>query len=84
MGLEQDPLSLVRTTEELLGGENGGSGLENREYGRKNPLCWPRNTLYPKKIGTNVACGRSVAIVRWRTQAKEFVLFLYPYYDYGL
>jgi hypothetical protein len=29
-GLEQGPLSLVRTTEELLGRKNSGSGLENR------------------------------------------------------
>jgi hypothetical protein len=32
------PLSLVSTTEELLGRISSGSGLENREYGRGDPL----------------------------------------------
>jgi hypothetical protein len=30
-GLERGPLSLVRTTEELLGRNSSGSGLENRD-----------------------------------------------------
>jgi hypothetical protein len=47
MGLERDPLSLVSTTEELLERKSSGSGLENRKYGRKDPLCRPRGTLYP-------------------------------------
>jgi hypothetical protein len=33
VGLERGPLSLVSTTEELLGRKSRGSGLENREYG---------------------------------------------------
>jgi hypothetical protein len=37
VGLELGPLSLVSTTEELLERESSGSGLESREYGRKNP-----------------------------------------------
>jgi hypothetical protein len=37
VGLERGPLSLVSTTEELLGRESSGSGLENREYGRRDP-----------------------------------------------
>jgi hypothetical protein len=32
VGLERSPLSLVSTTEELLGSNNSGSGLERREY----------------------------------------------------
>jgi hypothetical protein len=40
MGLERGPLSLVSTTEELLGRNSSGSGLENREYGRGDPLRW--------------------------------------------
>jgi hypothetical protein len=35
VGLEQGPLSLVSTVEELLGRKSSGSGLENRNYGRK-------------------------------------------------
>jgi hypothetical protein len=38
VGLERGPLSLVSTTEELLGRNSSGSGLENREYGRGDPL----------------------------------------------
>jgi hypothetical protein len=35
-GLERGPLSLV-TTEELLDRKSRGSGLERREYGRRDP-----------------------------------------------
>jgi hypothetical protein len=38
MGLERGPLSFVSTTDELLGRKRSGSGLESREYGRKDPL----------------------------------------------
>jgi hypothetical protein len=31
------PLSLVSTTEELLERNNSGSGLESRDYGRRDP-----------------------------------------------
>jgi hypothetical protein len=37
VGLERGPLSLVSITEELLGRKNSGSGLENREHGRRDP-----------------------------------------------
>jgi hypothetical protein len=36
-GLERGPLSLVSTTEKLLERKSSGSGLENRNYGRRNP-----------------------------------------------
>jgi hypothetical protein len=36
VGLEQRPLSLVSTIEELLGRKSSGSGLESLEYGRKD------------------------------------------------
>jgi hypothetical protein len=38
VGLERDPLSLVSTLEDLLGRNSSGCGLENREYGRGDPL----------------------------------------------
>jgi hypothetical protein len=38
MGLERGSLSLVSTIKELLGINSSGSGLENREYGRGDPL----------------------------------------------
>jgi hypothetical protein len=38
VGLELDPLGLVSAVEELLGRNSSGFGLENREYGRGDPL----------------------------------------------
>jgi hypothetical protein len=58
VGLELGILSLVSTTEELLGTNNRGSSLEIREYGRRDPSRWPRGTLYPQKDGTNFAYKR--------------------------
>jgi hypothetical protein len=53
VGLEGGPLSLVSTTEEPLGRNSSSSGLENREYGRRDLSRWPHGTLYPQKVGTN-------------------------------
>jgi hypothetical protein len=39
MGRKRGPLSLVSTNEELLGRKRSGAGLENRDYGRKDPSC---------------------------------------------
>jgi hypothetical protein len=36
VGLERSPISLVSTIEELLGRKSSGSGIESREYGRRN------------------------------------------------
>jgi hypothetical protein len=76
VGLERGPHSLVRITEELLEWKSSGSGLENREYGRGDPLRWPRDTLYPQKLALTAAtCGGcSVGIVRLRTKTTEFVV----------
>jgi hypothetical protein len=78
VGLEWGPLSLVRITEELLEWKSSGSGIENREYGRGDPLRWPRGTLYPQKLTlsspTSGSC--SVGIVRLRAKATEFVCLL--------
>jgi hypothetical protein len=73
VGLERSPLSLVSTIEELLGRKSSGSGLEIREYGRRDPSRLPRGSLYPQKLAlTSPTCrGRSVSIVRSRTQATE-------------
>jgi hypothetical protein len=38
VGLKRGPLSLVSTIEELLGRNSSGSGLENRDHGRGDPL----------------------------------------------
>jgi hypothetical protein len=53
------------------------SGLETREYGRKDPSRWPRGTLYQQTLAltSSTSGGRSVGIVRSRTQATEFSFF---------
>jgi hypothetical protein len=74
VGLERGPLSFVSTIEELLERKSSGSGLESREYGRRDPSHWPHGTLYPQKLALTspTSGGRSVGIVRSRTQATEF------------
>jgi hypothetical protein len=76
LGLERGPLSLVSITEELLGRNSSGSGLENREYGCGDLLCWPRDALYPQKLALTslISGGHSVGIVRLRTKSTELVL----------
>jgi hypothetical protein len=79
--LERGPLSLVSTTEELLGRKSSGNSLEDREYGRSDPSRRPLGTLYPQKLALTslTTDSRSVGIIRSRTQAKEFF-----FVDYGL
>jgi hypothetical protein len=75
VGLEQGPLSLVSTIEELLERKSSGSGLEIREYGRRDTSLWPRDTFYQQKFAliSPTSGGRSVGIVRSRTEETEFV-----------
>jgi hypothetical protein len=75
VGLERGPLSLVSTTEELLGRKRRGSGLENREYGRRDPSRWPRGTLYPQKLvlTSPTSGGSSVSTIRSRTEVTDFL-----------
>jgi hypothetical protein len=74
VGLEQCPLSLVNTIEELLEKKSSGSGLENWDYGRRDSSRWPHGILYPQTLAlaSPISGGRSVGIVRSRTQATEF------------
>jgi hypothetical protein len=56
VSLERCPLGLVSTIQELLERKRLGSGLENREYDRRDPSA---------KVGTNIvekrrSVGRSV------------------------
>jgi hypothetical protein len=73
VGLERRLISLVSKTGEEFGRKISGSSLESREYGRRNPPRWPRGTLYPQKsaLTSSTSGGRSVDIVRSRTQATE-------------
>jgi hypothetical protein len=74
VGLEWGPLSLVSTTEELLGRKSSVFSLENWDYGRRDSSRWPRGTLYPQKLALTslTSGGRSIGIVRSRIQATEF------------
>jgi hypothetical protein len=69
-------LSLVSTIQELL-----GRNVESQEYGRRDPLCWLRDTLYPRKLALTspTSGGHSVGIVRSQNKATEFVVFVYYY-----
>jgi hypothetical protein len=77
--LERGPLSLVSSSEELLKRKSIGSGLESREYGRRDPSRWPRDTLYSQKLAltSSISGGRSVGIVHSWTLATEFSFSLH-------
>jgi hypothetical protein len=78
---ERGPLSLVSTIEELLDRKSSGSGLENRDYGRRRSARADYAThLYPQKLALTSPTrdGHSVRIVHSRTQATEcFFLCLF-------
>jgi hypothetical protein len=61
VGLERGPLSLVNTTEELLGRKGSGSCLEIRECGLRDSSRWPRcvrlTALSPSVIRLSRQCG---------------------------
>jgi hypothetical protein len=77
MGLERGPLSLVSTTEELLGRKSSGFGLENREYGRRGsaaPTTWHPLSEERKLAQISPTCGgRSVGIARPQTKATDLL-----------
>jgi hypothetical protein len=79
VGPELGPLSLVSVIEELLEIKSSFSGLENRDYGRRDPSRWPRGTFYAQNLALSspTSSGRSVGIVLSRIQGKEFNSFLY-------
>jgi hypothetical protein len=58
VGLERGPLSLVSKIEELLERKSSDSGLENLEYGRRDPSSWLRGHPLSVKVGTNFAYKR--------------------------
>jgi hypothetical protein len=62
VGLERGPLSLVGIIEQLLEKTIIGSGLETREYGRRNPSRSQCGTLYPQMLTLTspTSGGRSV------------------------
>jgi hypothetical protein len=75
VALERGPLSIVSTIEQLLGRKSSGYGLESREYCRRDPSRWPRDTVYPQTLALTslTSGGRLAGIGRSQTQATEFV-----------
>jgi hypothetical protein len=61
-----------------LNGKVVSPGLENRDYGRGEPLRRPRDTLYPLNLALTSPAGggRSVGIVRLLTEATEFLCLI--------
>jgi hypothetical protein len=75
--LERGPLSLVNTTEELLGRESSGSGLKNRDYYRRGSAVLTTRHPYIRKtlvLTSATSGGHSVGIVRSQTKATEILL----------
>jgi hypothetical protein len=84
VGLERGPLSLVSTTEEQLERKSSGSGLENREYGHRDPSRLPHGTLYPQKLAlTSLTSSLSSVAVPSQTQATEFSFSLVLQWGYA-
>jgi hypothetical protein len=56
--------------------KSSGSGLQIREYGRRDPARSTRGALYPRKLALNSPTngGRSVGIIRSRIEATEFTV----------
>jgi hypothetical protein len=51
------------------------TGQESREYGHRDPSCWPRGTRYLQKLALiSPTSSRLIGILRSRTQAMEFSL----------
>jgi hypothetical protein len=53
-------------------------GLEIREYGRRDPSRWPQTLA----LISPTSGGRSVGIVRSRTQATEFFIINYMLWNF--
>jgi hypothetical protein len=71
------PLSLVRTTEELLGRNNSGFGLENREYGHRDTLRSLCDTPLSAKVGTYLTDNReSLGVVRSRARESAIIIII--------
>jgi hypothetical protein len=74
----------MSTIEELLRKKNSGSGLESREYGRRDASRWPCGILYPQELALTspTSGGRLVGMDRSQTKPTEFYYgSLYIYID---
>jgi hypothetical protein len=81
VSLERGPLSLVSTIEELLERKNSGSGLETEITAVGIRRADYATLLYPRKLAITspTSGGRSIGIVRSRTQTTEFFLCPQPH-----
>jgi hypothetical protein len=68
-------IDLYILIDELLERKSCGSGLKIRDYGRRDPSCWPRATLHPQTLALTLptSCDRSVGIVA-RGHSLQFLL----------
>jgi hypothetical protein len=75
----------VSTILELLERKSSSSGLESREYCRRDSSRWPHGTLYQQTLALTLltSCGRSVGIVRSRTQITEFSFFSFSLWSWA-
>jgi hypothetical protein len=80
LGLERGPLSLVSKLEEYLEEKVAIWTIEQKilSYCLRDPLRWPRDTLYPQRLAlTSLTIGgRLVGRVLSRTKATELLLLL--------
>jgi hypothetical protein len=81
VGLERGPLNHVSTIVEVFERPNSDSGLENRDYGRRVPPCWPRDPPpHPQNLVLSLLTsgGRPVGIVRsWTKITELFIIIIY-------
>jgi hypothetical protein len=72
------PISDVSRRDQNRQGYHSKYWLESREYSRRDPSRWQRGTLYPQKLALTspTSGGCLVSLVRLRTQAMEFNIWL--------
>jgi hypothetical protein len=69
--MEQVPLNLTSTIEELLGRNSSGSCLKYQEDVRVDPLRWPHDALFPQNLELTSPTTGGV-LVGMVAKAKEF------------
>jgi hypothetical protein len=73
--LQNCPLSLLSTTEELLGRKSSCCDQENLDYRRTDPSPCPRGTIYPQKSSQLIPFLTLVAT--WYDQTESRLIIVY-------